>query len=53
VRGALLKLKEEFFSGGETIVINGERRDLFERRIQLLEHEIDGLLKRKINYTVK
>jgi hypothetical protein len=34
-------------------VIGGDRREQFERRLFMLEHEIDGLLKRKINFTVK
>lgn len=31
IRGALLKLKEEFFTGGqeESIIIQGDRRELF------------------------
>lgn len=31
----------------------GERREQLDRRLLSLEHEIDGLLKRKINYTIK
>ncbi len=53
IRGALLRLKEDVFSNQETFVINGDSRGQFERRLLLLEHEIDGLLKRKINYTVR
>jgi len=53
VRGALLQLKQEFFTGKESITINGDRKEQAERRLLHLEHEIDGLLKRRINYTVK
>lgn len=34
-------------------MFGGDKRELFERRLLLIEHEIDGLLKRRINYTVK
>lgn len=53
VRGALLRLKEDLFSSQEAFVFGGDKRELFERRLLLIEHEIDGLLKRRINYTVK
>ena len=35
------------------MVIAGDRREAFDRRFLLLEHEIDGLLRRKINYSAK
>ena len=53
IRGALLRLKEDLFSSQEAFVFGGDKRELFERRLLLIEHEIDGLLKRRINYTVK
>ncbi len=53
VKGALLKLKQEFFSGNEKIIITGDKKEQLDRRMLLLEHEIDGILKRKINYTGK
>lgn len=52
-KGALLKLKDEFFSGSEKIVIAGDKREQLDRRMLLLEHEIEGLLKRRINFSVK
>lgn len=51
LRGAILKLKEEFFNPTSGIVIAGDKREIFDRRFLLLEHELDGLLKRKISYT--
>jgi len=51
LRGAILKLKEEFFNPSSGIVIAGDKREVFDRRFLLLEHELDGLLKRKISYT--
>jgi hypothetical protein len=53
LRGAILKLKDEYFSGSESIVIAGDKRETFDRRFLLLEHEIDGLLRRRINFSVK
>lgn len=37
-KGALLKLKDEFFSGRDKIVIAGEQREQLDRRLLLLEH---------------
>jgi hypothetical protein len=34
-------------------LIAGDRKAQLDKRFFLIEHEIDGLLKRKINYTVK
>lgn len=53
LRGAILKLKEDFFSGDSGMVIVGDKREVFDRRFLLLEHEVDGLLKRKISYSAK
>ena len=53
VKGALLKLKQDFFSPSSGVVIAGDRKDSYDKRFLLLEHEIDGLLRRKINYTAK
>jgi hypothetical protein len=53
LKGAILKLKQDFFSTGSGVVVAGDKREAFDRRFLLLEHEIDGLLKRKINYTAK
>lgn len=53
LRGAILKMKEEFFNANSGVVIAGDKREAYDRRFLLLEHEIDGLLKRRINYTAK
>ena len=53
LRGAILKLKEEFFNPSSGIIVAGDKREVFDKRFLLLEHELDGLLKRKINYTSK
>ena len=53
LRGAILKMKEEFFNANSGVVIAGDKREAYDRRFLLLEHELDGLLKRKINFTAK
>lgn len=53
LRGAILKLKSEFSSSSSGVVIAGDRRENFDRRFLQMEHELDGLLKRKINFHVK
>lgn len=53
IRGAILALKNDLFGRDSQIVISGGGRESVDRRLLLLEKEIDGLLKRKINYTVQ
>ena len=48
-KNILLALQTEF--GG--IVVDPTKRDEFNRRLILLENEIDGLMKRKINYSIR
>ncbi len=35
------------------MTFTGDRKDDFNKRLILLEHEIDGLLKRRINYSAR
>ena len=53
IRGALLSLKSDVFNGENNIVVSSGGAEFFDRRLLLLEHEIDGLLKRKIHYTLQ
>lgn len=53
LRGALLSLKNDVFNGESNIIVSSGGAEFFDRRLLLLEHEIDGLLKRKINYTLQ
>jgi hypothetical protein len=53
IRGAILALKNDLFGRDSQIVISGGGREGVDRRLLLLEKEIDGLLKRKINYSVQ
>ena len=53
-KGALLALRNDFFGqGSDRITIQGEKREELDRRMLLLEHEIDGLLKRRIDFSVR
>lgn len=50
----MLLLRQDFFTtSGPQITIFGEKRDDLDRRLLLLEHELDGLLKRNILYNTK
>jgi hypothetical protein len=40
-------LKSTYFNAGG-ISVKGEKRDELDRRFLLIEHEIDGLLRRRI-----
>ena len=53
LHGVLLSLQSEFGSSGNRIVIEGDRKDDYNKRLILLENEIEGLLKRKINYSTR
>ena len=53
LKNALLLLKQDFFASPSHIHIQGEKRDDLDRRLILLEHEIDGLLRRRIEFSVK
>lgn len=51
LKNILLTLQSEFTSGGSQIVFAGEKKDDFNKRLILLEGEIDGLLKRRIEFS--
>lgn len=53
LRNILLGLQTEFTEGGAKVIFTGEKKDEFNKRLILLEGEIEGLLKRKINYSVR
>jgi hypothetical protein len=53
IRGAILSLKNDVFNGENNIIVSSGGAEFFDRRLLLLEHELDGLLRRKINYTVQ
>jgi len=52
IRNAIINLQQEFTSEeGPTIKFDVQRRDDFSKRLLLLEGEVDGLLRKRINYT--
>ena len=53
LQNILLALRGEFLSESGKVVITGNSRDNLDQRMILLESEIEGLMKRRINYTVK
>lgn len=53
LRNILLGLQTEFTEGGAKITFTGDKKDDFNKRLILLENEIDGLLKRRINYSAR
>ena len=53
LKNILLGLQTEFTEGGAKVTFTGYKKDDVNKRLILLEHEIDGLLKRKINYATR
>lgn len=53
IRDAIMKLKSDYFSQSGSILIKGDDRSQFDKRFLLFEHELDGLLRRRIEYSAK
>lgn len=53
LRDSILKLKADYFSRAGSVSIKAEERDDFDKRFLLFEHELDGLLRRRIEYSSK
>lgn len=51
MRNVLLELMSEFKTEGSKFTVVGEQKDAFNKRLLLLESEMDGLLKRRVNAT--
>jgi hypothetical protein len=52
-KGSILRLWNEFFAGKTNLQLSGDQIEVVRRRLFHLEHEIDGLLRRKIQFSVK
>jgi hypothetical protein len=52
LRNVLLQLKQDLFHQGQPIIV-GDRADDLARRFQLLEQHVEGLLRRKITFSLK
>ena len=53
LKDSILKLKTDFYSRTGAVAIKVEERDDLDRRFLLFEHELDGLLRRRIEYSAK
>jgi len=49
LKNVLLSLQTEFLQDGNKFILTGDQKDEFNKRLMLLENEIEGLMKRKIN----
>jgi hypothetical protein len=48
MKGVLLDLIDEFRVGNSRVIIDGDRKNSYEKRLLLLEHQFDGLMKQKL-----
>jgi hypothetical protein len=53
LKDSITKLKTDFFSRSGSITFKTEERADLDRRFLLFEHELDGLLRRRIEYSAK
>lgn len=52
-KGSITRLWEDFFCGDTGLKLSTEKEDQLRKRLLLLEHEVDGLLKRRIQFCLK
>lgn len=50
MKDVLLDLIDEFKVGKKRVVIDGDRKDEYEKRLLLLEHELNGVMKQRIMF---
>ena len=53
LKNAILELRSHYFNPNTGLAVKGEARDELDRRFLLVEHELDGLLRRRIEYSSK
>ena len=53
LKDAILKLRSDYFNSSGSILIQGNERSEFDKRFLLFEHQLDGLLRRRIEYSAK
>ena len=51
MKNAILELRSTYFNPNSGLSVQGQNRDELDRRFILIEHELDGLLRRKIDYS--
>ena len=53
LKNAILELRSHYFNPNSGLSVQGESRDELDRRFLLIEHDLDGLLRRRIEYSAK
>lgn len=53
LKDAILKLKTDYFSRTGAVSFKADERADLDKRFLLFEHELDGLLRRRIEYSAK
>jgi hypothetical protein len=53
LKSAILELRSHYFNPNSGLSVQGEGRDELDRRFLLIEHDLDGLLRRRIEYSAK
>jgi hypothetical protein len=53
LRNAITELRNNYFSSASGLSVKGESKDELDRRFLLIEHELDGLLRRRFRYSFK
>jgi hypothetical protein len=48
LKNTILELRSSYFSSNSVLSVQGQNRDELDRRFLLIEHELDGLLRRRI-----
>lgn len=51
LRNAILELRSSYFSSNSGLSVRGEGHDELDRRFLLIEHELDGLLRRSLTFS--
>ena len=52
-KGSITRLWEDFFCGDTGLKLSTEKEDQLRKRLLLLEHEVDGMLRRRIKFCLK
>lgn len=53
LKNAILELRSNYFNSNSGLSVQGEKRDELDRRFLLIEHELDGLLRRNLEFSYK
>ena len=53
LKNAILELRSNYYNSNWGLSVQGENRDELDRRFLLIEHELDGLLRRNLEFSYK